>query len=147
MTGQPNLYEPLKEGAPHCCSDLWNWRRRVLNEINHNTAQSIGITAICSPRYQTLLVDDPLPSYLKPRAAYLVIAERLLKHAAFTCSYGHGRNVQLNLFPDERPRWKTVCPQDSTVSLHPASKRRIVVPISGCNMDGSNGAIKPSPSV
>jgi Family of unknown function (DUF6527) len=76
------------------------------------------------PRYQTVFVEDVLPKNLRRRTLYVVQEDGFLEQAAMVCPCGCARVLQMNLLPDERPRWKLTTHSDGSATLHPSVWRQ-----------------------
>lgn len=66
-----------------------------------------------------------LPDVLRPCFVYVEGEDGEAWVAAFLCPCGCSEVIQLNLLPEQRPRWALTEHDDATVTLHPSVNRRV----------------------
>lgn len=66
-----------------------------------------------------------LPDALRPFCVYVEGEGGRVWIAAFLCPCACGQLIQLNLMPDQRPRWALTEHDDATVTLQPSVHRHV----------------------
>ena len=70
-------------------------------------------------------VEGAFPKVLKPRTLYVLTEDGTPWQASMICPCGCGATLELNLLPDEHPRWKFAADKKSRASLDPSVWRKI----------------------
>jgi hypothetical protein len=70
-------------------------------------------------------VEGDLPSVLKPSTLYLVTENNIPWEAAMICPCGCGARIELNLLPDEYPRWRYRRGKNHLPTLYPSIDRLV----------------------
>lgn len=76
-----------------------------------------------SARYQVKVVED-LPSRLQDKVLYVVREGELSLYASMRCPKTCATTLNMNLLPDDEPRWRLTMCRDGSPSLHPSIWRK-----------------------
>ncbi|RZH25210.1 hypothetical protein EXD98_18250 [Acinetobacter pittii] len=77
--------------------------------------------------YKALILNDDadIPSPLHPHTVYIIGIKGNEWLAVFKCPCGCRAKIQLNLLPEERPRWKWKVNNNGTITLTPSVWRKV----------------------
>lgn len=76
-------------------------------------------------RYRLITVESSLPRVLKRHYLYVLTESGAPWQAALVCPCGCKEVLELNLLPDERPRWRYGVDSKGFASVEPSINRRI----------------------
>lgn len=77
---------------------------------------------VAETRFRSLYVEE-LPESLQERTLYIVSEKGTDTYAALACPKGCEINLNMNLLPDDCPRWRLDHYEDGVPSLHPSVRR------------------------
>jgi hypothetical protein len=77
------------------------------------------------PLYKFKKVEAHLPETLEVETLYVLTEDGVPWEAAMTCPSGCGERLELNLLPDQRPRWRYSITGEGVPSLYPSIDREI----------------------
>lgn len=77
------------------------------------------------PPYQTIIVQEGLPTRLEKRTLYIVQDNGYFEQAALMCPCGCKKTLQMNLLQDTRPCWTATLHANGTATLQPSVWRQI----------------------
>lgn len=76
------------------------------------------------PKYGFVMTEGQLPETLEKEKLYILTEDGVSWEAAMICPCGCGTRLEMNLLPDERPRWRYSV-RKGLPSLHPSVNRKI----------------------
>ena len=76
-------------------------------------------------RYFFERVEGKFPPELKTNTLYVLTENDVPWEAALICPCGCGERIELNLLPDEHPRWSYNVTRSGLPSLHPSVNRYV----------------------
>lgn len=107
---------------------IWHFffNNRQLKDISTETSD-IDASHSSVPRYKALILNDDaeIPSPLHSHTVYIIGIKGNEWLAVFECPCSCGAKIQLNLLPEERPRWKWKVHHNSTITLTPSIWRKV----------------------
>ncbi len=77
------------------------------------------------PRYRLVTVNESFPRKLQPYRLYVLLEGGTPWQAAMICPCGCNEILELNLLPDEHPRWTFRKDKKGYVTLEPSIDRQI----------------------
>ncbi|MEN9557836.1 MAG: hypothetical protein RL141_205 [Candidatus Parcubacteria bacterium] len=77
-----------------------------------------------SLRYGFFIAESQLPEVLKGDVLYVLTEDGIPWEAALICPCGCGTRLEMNLLPDEHPRWRYSV-RNGLPSLYPSVNRKI----------------------
>ena len=93
------------------------------------TAAWLSATALIASIFErptkTVLVEGAFPPKLQPRTLYVLTEDGLPWQAALICPCGCRKTLELNLLPDEHPRWRASTAHRGRSTLFPSVDRMV----------------------
>lgn len=77
------------------------------------------------PLYKFKMAEGEMPETLKSEVLYVLTEDQVPWEAAMICPCGCGARLELNLLPDERPRWRYSVSNTGVPSLYPSVDRKV----------------------
>jgi hypothetical protein len=100
--------------------------RSALTRIRRGSAEaSVRLAGHVRRRIRVTKVEGKFPAQLAGRKLYVLTEDGVPWQAAMICPCGCQETLELNLLPDERPRWRFSIDAKGRASLSPSVWRKI----------------------
>ena len=93
--------------------------------VKSRTSVRESVARVFERRYRLVAVEGSFPRTLKRHYLYVLTESGTPWQAALTCPCGCKEILELNLLPDERPRWRYRVDAKGFASIEPSINRRI----------------------
>ena len=106
----------------HMLKRIW---KTILGFFKKPEVEIPEVSLDLGPQYRFAKCEGHLPEQLEAETLYVLTEDGVPWEAAMICPSGCGERLQLNLLPDQRPRWRYSVTKDGIPSLHPSVNRKI----------------------